>query len=46
MNNKVMGGRVFASRSSCDIDLQGSDPNVARDMSGDMTIISVKNVKM
>ena len=31
--SKLWAGHVSAARSCCDIDLQGSDPNVARDMS-------------
>jgi len=30
---KLWAGRDFAARSCCDLDLQGSDPNVARDTS-------------
>ena len=29
----LWAGHDFAKRSCCDLDLQGSDPNVARDMS-------------
>jgi len=32
-NNKVMGQHDFAARSCCDLDLQGSEQNVARDTS-------------
>jgi len=30
---KLLAGHYFSARSCCDLDLQGSDPNVARDTS-------------
>ena len=30
---KLWAGHNFAARSCCDLDLQGCDPNVVRDMS-------------
>jgi len=30
---KLLAGHDFAARSRCDLDLQGRDPNVARDTS-------------
>ena len=31
----LWAGHEFAARSRCDLDLQGSDPNVARDTSSE-----------
>jgi len=32
-NNELWAGHDFAARSCCDLELQGSDPNIARDTS-------------
>jgi hypothetical protein len=39
---KLWAGHDFAARSCCDLDLQGSDPNVARNMLSQYGDYSVK----